>query len=209
MELAIYNIEGKDTGKKATLSDDVFSITPNDHVIYLDVKQFLANKRQGTHKAKERAEISATTKKFKKQKGTGGARAGSMKSPLFVGGGRVFGPRPRDYSFKLNKKTKVLARKSALSYKVKDNALTILDQVTFAEPKTKSYIGFLNNLKVSDKKTLLVLSEVDANVVLSARNLQNCEVVVANNINTYQILKADNLLLTVGAIEKLQNLLSE
>ncbi|MFQ3574871.1 MAG: 50S ribosomal protein L4 [Cytophagales bacterium] len=209
MELAIYNIEGKDTGKKALLSDEVFSITPNDHVIYLDVKQYLANKRQGTHKAKEKAEVSATTKKLKKQKGTGGARAGSMKSPLFVGGGRVFGPRPRDYGFKLNKKTKVLARKSALSYKVQDNALTVLDNVTFAEPKTKSYISFLNNLNISDKKTLLVLSEVDNNVVLSARNLQNCEVVVANNINTYQILNADNLLLTVGAIEKLQNLLSE
>src|SRR5690242_7266001 len=157
MELSVYNIKGEDTGRKVTLSDAIFGLEPNEHVMYLDVKQYLANQRQGTHKSKQRNEVSGTTKKFKKQKGTGGARAGSMKSPLFVGGGRVFGPQPRDYSFKVNKKTKVLARKSALSYKATENAISVLDDLNFNAPKTKEYISVLNNLSLSDKKTLVVV----------------------------------------------------
>jgi len=208
MELSVKDINGKETGKKVTLPSEIFGVTPNDHVIYLDVKQYLANQRQGTHKAKQRNEVSGTTKKFKKQKGTGGARAGSMKSPLFVGGGRVFGPQPRDYSFKVNKKTKVLARKSALSYKATENAISVLDDLNFNAPKTKEYISVLNNLSLSDKKTLVVVEGINNNVYLSSRNVQNTKVVIANDINTYDVLNADNLILTVGALAKIQSVLN-
>lgn len=208
MELAILDIKGKSTGKKASLSDTVFSIEPNDHAIYLDVKQFLANQRQGTHKAKERAEVAFSTKKLKKQKGTGGARAGSRKSPVFVGGGTIFGPKPRNYSFKLNKKLKVLARKSALTYKVKDNALSVIQEFTLSEPKTKQFIEILSNLSLSEKKTLLVLSESNKNVYLSSRNLEKTKVITAENLNTYDLLNADSLILTEGAIKKIEDILS-
>jgi large subunit ribosomal protein L4 len=208
MELSVKDIKGKETGKKVTLPSEIFGVTPNDHVIYLDVKQYLANQRQGTHKAKQRNEVSGTTKKFKKQKGTGGARAGSMKSPVFVGGGRVFGPQPRDYSFKVNKKTKVLARKSALSYKATENAISVLDDLNFNAPKTKEYISVLNNLSLSDKKTLVVVEGINNNVYLSSRNVQNTKVVIASDINTYDVLNADNLILTVGALAKIQSVLN-
>jgi large subunit ribosomal protein L4 len=208
MELSVKDIKGKETGKKVTLPSEIFGVTPNDHVIYLDVKQYLANQRQGTHKAKQRNEVSGTTKKFKKQKGTGGARAGSMKSPLFVGGGRVFGPQPRDYGFKVNKKTKVLARKSALSYKATENAISVLDDLNFNAPKTKEYISVLNNLSLSDKKTLVVVEGINNNVYLSSRNVQNTKVVIADDINTYDVLNADNLILTVGALAKIQSVLN-
>jgi large subunit ribosomal protein L4 len=183
MQVEILNISGKKTAKKADLIDSIFSAEPNDHCIYLDVKQFLANQRQGTHKSKERAEISRTTKKLKKQKGTGGARAGSMKSPLFIGGGRAFGPRPRDYSFKLNKKVKALARISALTYKAKDNKITVLEDFNFEAPKTKNYIDLMKNLNLSDKKTLLVLGDSNNNVYLSSRNIQGVKVVKASDLN--------------------------
>ncbi|HTF80704.1 MAG TPA: 50S ribosomal protein L4 [Cytophagales bacterium] len=208
MELSIKDIKGKDTGKKVTLPSEIFGVTPNDHVIYLDVKQYLANQRQGTHKAKQRNEVSGTTKKFKKQKGTGGARAGSMKSPVFVGGGRVFGPQPRDYSFKVNKKTKVLARKSALSYKATENAISVLDDLNFAAPKTKEFISVLNSLALSDKKTLIVIADSNDNVYLSSRNVQNSKVVAAEDINTYDVLNAESVVLTVGALEKIQGVLN-
>ena len=189
MEIAIYNVSGKDTGKKAVLKDEIFGIEPNNHAIYLDVKQYLANQRQGTHKSKQRNEVAGSTRKLKKQKGTGGARAGSILSPLFVGGGRVFGPVPRDYSFKLNKKLKQLARKSALAYKVKGEA-----------PKTKEFIGITKNLNLEGKKILLVLPESNANVALSARNLQNVKVVLASNINTYDVMNAGNIVLAEGSV---------
>jgi large subunit ribosomal protein L4 len=208
MELSVVDIKGKDTGKKINLPEDIFGVTPNDHVIYLDVKQYLANQRQGTHKSKQRNEVSGTTKKLKKQKGTGGARAGSMKSPVFVGGGRIFGPQPRDYSFKINKKTKVLARKSALSYKATDNAISILDKLVFSAPKTKEYISVMSNLSLSDKKTLVVLESEDHNVYMSSRNIKNTKVVLAEDINTYDVLHADNLVLTLGALEKIQGVLN-
>jgi large subunit ribosomal protein L4 len=209
MELVVYNFEGEETGRTASLSDSVFGIAPNEHVVYLDVKHYLANQRQGTHKSKERNEVKGSTKKIKKQKGTGGARAGSIKSPLFIGGGRIFGPKPRDYSFKLNKKTKVLARKSALSAKAKNNQIIVVESVNISKPKTKDYLKFISNFNLLDKKTLLILPENDKNVILSARNLQNCEVIEATNINTYQILKAEKLLLTLGSIEKIENLLTK
>ncbi|MFM6913353.1 MAG: 50S ribosomal protein L4, partial [Aquirufa sp.] len=171
MELAVYNIAGKDTGKKVTLSDEIFGIVPNEHVVYLDVKQYLANQRQGTHKAKERAEVSRSTRKIKKQKGTGGARAGSMKSPLMKGGGRIFGPRPRDYHFKLNKKVKSLARQSALAAKAQSGDIAILDSVAFDTPKTKAYLTMLKAFSLDNTKTLLITPEVDKNVVLSGRNV--------------------------------------
>ncbi|GHB51199.1 50S ribosomal protein L4 [Mongoliitalea lutea] len=208
MELAVLKHNGEDTGRKITLSDEVFAIEPNDHAIYLDVKQFLANQRQGTHKSKERNEVAGSTKKIKKQKGTGGARAGSLKSPLFRGGGRVFGPKPRDYSFKLNKKLKQLARKSALSYKVKENSLLVLEGVSFDTPKTKNYIAFLNGLSLADKKTLLVLPEVNKNVYLSSRNLPKAKVVTVDSLNTYELLNADSLVLCEGSVSKLENILS-
>ncbi len=209
MELAVINHKGQDTGRKVTLSDEIFAIEPNDNAIYLDVKQYLANQRQGTHKSKERNEVAGSTKKIKKQKGTGGARAGSLKSPLFRGGGRVFGPRPRDYSFKLNKKVKQLARKSALSYKVTENSLVILEDVKFDAPKTKNYIALLNGLALSDKKTLLVLPGEDKNVFLSSRNLPKAKVVTVNDVNTYQVLHADQLVLCEGSVSKLETILSK
>jgi large subunit ribosomal protein L4 len=208
MEVTVLNISGKATTKKVQLNDTIFGAEPNDHAIYLDVKQFLAHQRQGTHKSKERAEIAGSTKKFKKQKGTGGARAGSLKSPVFVGGGRVFGPKPRDYSFKLNKKLKRTARISALSYKAKDNNITILEDFNFEAPKTKNYSDLMKNLQVSDKKTLLVLAESNKNVYLSSRNLANTKVVTVSELNTYDILNANNLLLVESSVKQIENLLS-
>lgn len=209
MELAILTQTGEDTGRKITLSDEIFGIEPNDHAIYLDVKQYLANKRQGTHKSKERADISGSTKKIKKQKGTGGARAGSIKSPIFRGGGRVFGPQPRDYSFKLNKKLKQVARKSALTYKAKDNGLVILEDLVFDAPKTKNYLNLLSSLSLTDKKTLLLVGEGNKNVYLSSRNIQKTKVRLVNDVNTYEVLDADNLVLCEGAVSILENLLSK
>jgi large subunit ribosomal protein L4 len=207
MELAVYNSDGKATSKKVKLSDEVFSIEPNDHAIYLDVKQYLAAQRQGTHKAKERAEIARTTKKLKRQKGTGGARAGSMKSPLFRGGGRVFGPRPRDYGIAVNKKVKMLARKSALSYKAKENNIIIVEDLNFDVPKTSRYTEMLAALNVAGKKTLLVVAEHNKNVYLSSRNLTAAKVVTASELTTYDILNASNLLLVEGSLSKIETLL--
>ena len=209
MELAVINHKGQETGRKVTLSDEIFAIEPNDNAIYLDVKQYLANQRQGTHKSKERNEVAGSTKKIKKQKGTGGARAGSLKAPNFRGGGRVFGPKPRDYSFKLNKKVKQLARKSALSYKAKENSLLVLEDLSFDAPKTKNYIALLNGLSLSDKKTLLVLAEDNKNVFLSSRNLPKAKVVTVNDVNTYQLLNADHLVLCEGSVSKLETILSK
>lgn len=209
MELTVLNIKGSATSKKVKLNETIFGSEPNDHAIYLDVKQYLANQRQGTHKAKERNEVAYSTKKLKKQKGTGGARAGSIKSPVFVGGGRVFGPRPRDYEFKLNKKLKRLARLSALSYKAKDNNILVVEDFNFETPKTKNYSDLLGNLKLSDKKTLLVLSESNKNVYLSSRNLTRSKVVNVSELNTYDILNATNLVLTEGAIAKIESVLAE
>ena len=206
MEIAIYNVSGKDTGKKAVLKDEIFGIEPNNHAIYLDVKQYLANQRQGTHKSKQRNEVAGSTRKLKKQKGTGGARAGSILSPLFVGGGRVFGPVPRDYSFKLNKKLKQLARKSALAYKVKGEALTVVEDFAMEVPKTKEFIGITKNLNLEGKKILLVLPESNANVALSARNLQNVKVVLASNINTYDVMNAGNIVLAEGSVNVLNQM---
>ncbi len=209
MELAVLNQKGEDTGRKVQLSDEIFGIEPNDNAIYLDVKQYLANQRQGTHKSKERNEIAGSTKKIKKQKGTGTARAGSLKSPVFRGGGRVFGPKPRNYSFKLNKKVKQLARKSALAYKVKDNSLSILENISFDAPKTKTYLALLNGLALSDKKTLLVLPEDNKNVYLSSRNIPKAKVVTVNDVNTYSLLNADHLVLCEGSVSKLETILSK
>jgi len=207
MELAIHNTDGKATSKKITLDASVFGIEPNDHAIYLDVKQYLAAQRQGTSKSKERAEIHRTTKKLKRQKGTGGARAGSMKSPLFRGGGTVFGPKPRDYDMKLNKKVKALARKSALSYKAKENNIIILEDFNFETPKTSQYTAMLSNLKVADKKTLLILGELNKNIYLSSRNLTRAKVVTVSELTTYDILHAGNILLSASSVETIQNLL--
>jgi large subunit ribosomal protein L4 len=209
MELAVINHKGQDTGRKVTLSDEIFAIEPNYNAIYLDVKQYLANQRQGTHKSKERNEVAGSTKKIKKQKGTGGARAGSLKAPNFRGGGRVFGPKPRDYSFKLNKKVKQLARKSALSYKVTENSLSVMEDISFEAPKTKNYIALLNGLSLSDKKTLLVLPEDNKNVFLSSRNLPKAKVVTVNDVNTYQLLHADHLVICEGSVSKLETILSK
>ncbi|MDQ3112037.1 MAG: 50S ribosomal protein L4 [Bacteroidota bacterium] len=207
MELAIHNTDGKATSKKVTLDESVFGIEPNDHAIYLDVKQYLAAQRQGTSKSKERAEIHRTTKKLKRQKGTGGARAGSMKSPLFRGGGTVFGPKPRDYDMKLNKKVKALARKSALSYKAKENNIIILEDFNFETPKTSQYTAMLSALKVADKKTLLILGELNKNIYLSSRNLSRAKVVTVSELTTYDILHAGNILLSASSVETIQNLL--
>ncbi|NVO02422.1 MAG: 50S ribosomal protein L4 [Bacteroidetes bacterium] len=206
MELEVYNINGNKTTKKVSLDDAIFAIEPNDHAIYLDVKQYMANQRQGTHKAKERSEVSGSTRKLKKQKGTGGARSGDIKSPLFPGGGRVFGPRPRDYNFKLNKKLKKLARKSALTYKAKDNAILVLEDFTFDVPKTQSYIDLLKNFNLFDKKTLLVLCESNKNVYLSSRNLKKANIVMASNLNTYDILNAKNLLFVEGSVKEIEKM---
>lgn len=207
MEIAVLKNSGEDTGRTVSLSDDIFGIEPNDHAIYLDVKQFLANQRQGTHKSKERAEIVGSTKKIKRQKGTGTARAGSIKSPIFRGGGRVFGPKPRNYSFKLNKKLKVLARKSALAYKAQDNGLVILEDFSMEAPKTKEYVSLLNNLSLGDKKTLVVVANGDKNVTLSSRNVQNSKVVTADSLNTYDLLNAESVVLSESSVEKIENLL--
>lgn len=205
MELAIVNTTGKETGKKLKLSSDIFAVEPNDHAIYLDVKQYLANQRQGTHKAKERAEIARTTKKLKRQKGTGGARAGSMKSPLFVGGGRVFGPRPRDYSFKLNKKLKHLACLSALTYKAKGNSIMVLENFAMDAPKTKNYVDILKNLNIDGKKVLLVLPAHDKNIYLSSRNLERNKITTAADLNTYDVMNAQSLVLVEGSVPALEN----
>lgn len=209
MELSIYNIEGKDTGKKVKLSDEIFGIVPNEHVVYLDVKQYLANQRQGTHKAKERAEVSRSTRKLKKQKGTGGARAGSLKSPLFKGGGRIFGPRPRDYHFKLNKKVKSLARQSAIAAKIQAGDVSIIDSVTFAAPKTKSYLSMLKAFSFDNTKTLLITPEVDANVVLSGRNIPKAKVSTAADLNTYDLVNASKLLITEAALQAIESSFSK
>ena len=204
MELEIFNMDGKKTSKKVTLDAEVFGMEPNDHAIYLDVKQYHANNRQGTHKSKERAEIAGSTKKLKKQKGTGGARVGSAKSPLLHGGGRVFGPRPKDWSFKLNKKLKKVARKSALSYKAKGNGITVLDSLTFSAPKTKDFLSLLKNFELSGKKVLVVVPALDENLYLSSRNLAKTEVRVAKDLNTYDIMNSQRILFTAGAIEAVQ-----
>jgi len=204
MEVTVLNTAGQETGKKIELNDSIFGIEPNDHAIYLDVKQFLANGRQGTHKSKERAEIAGSTRKIKKQKGTGGARAGSIKSPVFRGGGRVFGPRPRSYEFKLNKKVKQLARCSALTYKAKSEAILVVEDFNYDKPKTKDYISLLNNLKISDKKTLVVLNEPNKNIYLSSRNLQTSRVITISELNTYEIMKASNIVFVESSLKNLQ-----
>ncbi|WP_257658464.1 50S ribosomal protein L4 [Parapedobacter lycopersici] len=204
MEVNVLDISGKETGAKVQLPESVFAVEPNDHAIYLDVKQYLANQRQGTHKSKQRNEIAGSTRKLHKQKGTGGARAGSIKSPLFNGGGRIFGPQPRDYSFKLNKKLKSLARKSALSYKAKENNIVVLDDVNFDSIKTKHYVNLVNSLKVAGEKTLLVLAEQNNNVYLSSRNLKQAKVITANELNTYDVLNAGKLLLTKASVKTLE-----
>lgn len=206
MDIVVKNISGKDTKKKVSLDKSIYEMEPNDHAIYLDVKQYLANQRQGTHKAKERAEITGSTRKIKKQKGTGTARAGSIKNPLFKGGGRVFGPRPRNYSFSLNKKLRKLARKSALTYKANDKEITILEDLKFDQPKTKDFLSLMENLKMTDGKTLFVISDNDKNVYLSARNIQAARIMPANQLTTYDILKAQRLVIAEGAIEKIENL---
>ena len=206
MEVIVYNSKGEDTGKKVTLPEDVFGIQPNQHAIYLDVKQYLANQRQGTHKAKERAENAHSTRKLKKQKGTGGARAGSAKSPIRIGGGRIFGPRPRDYSFKLNKKVKSLARKSALAVKAQASKISVIDNITLEAPRTKDYIQFLNDMNLTGRKTLLILPEVNLNVVLSSRNLQKTKVTTAWQVNTYDLMNADQVLISEEALSNLQTI---
>ena len=208
MKAAVLDIKGKDTGRKVSLNKAIYEIEPNDHAVYLDVKQYLANQRQGTHKSKERAEITGSTRKIKKQKGTGTARAGSIKSPVFRGGGRAFGPRPRNYSFKLNKKLKSLARKSAFTIKAKEKAIVVLEDFSFDAPKTSSYSDMISNLGFDGKKTLLVLGDSNKNVYLSSRNLQHTNVVVASELSTYTILNSGTVLLTEGAVEKIENILS-
>lgn len=205
MKVAVLDIKGKETGRKVDLSDDVFAIEPNEHAIYLDVKQYLAHQRQGTHKAKERAEIAGSTRKIKKQKGTGTARAGSIKSPVFRGGGRIFGPRPKDYTQKLNKNVKRLARKSALSLKSKDKALVVVEDFNFEAPKTKDFVAFLTSLGLENKKSLIVLGDTNNNVYLSSRNLERSEVVTGSELNTYKIVNANSLVLTESALEGIES----
>lgn len=207
MKLAVLDKSGKDSGKQIDLSEAVFGVEPNDHAIYLDVKLHLANKRQGTHKAKEKAEITGSTRKLKKQKGTGTARAGSIKSPVLRGGGRIFGPKPRDYEFKLNKKVKVLAKKSALSYKAKESNITILEDLSFDSPKTKDFITVLQNLKVDNEKSLLILPEANSNVYLSSRNLKKSKVITVDQLCTYDLLNADKLVIAEGSIKKIEEIL--
>lgn len=209
MEISVVKYSGEDTGRKVTLADSVFGVEPNDHAIYLDVKSYLANQRQGTHKSKQRNEITGSSKKLKKQKGTGGARAGNIKNPLFKGGGRVFGPQPRDYSFKLNKKVKDLARKSALAYKAKDNAIAVLEDFSFEAPKTKEYLKLLSSLSLAGKKTLLILPASNKNIALSGRNVQRTLVTTAENINTYDVMNADTLIFVESSMEKVVNLLNK
>ncbi|MCX2738495.1 50S ribosomal protein L4 [Pontibacter anaerobius] len=207
MELSVLNIKGEDTGRKVTLSDAIFGLEPNEHAMYLDVKQYLANQRQGTHKSKERNEVAGSTKKIKKQKGTGGARAGSIKSPVFVGGGRVFGPKPRNYSFKLNKKLKRVARLSALSLLARDNRVALVESFTMEAPKAKEFRGILNNLQFNGK-TLVVLPAVDKNIVLSGRNLPKVKVSTVSDVNTYDLLNTEKLLLVEQSVNELENLFS-
>jgi len=209
MEINVLNIKGEDTGRKVTLNESIFGIEPNDHVLYLDVKQYLANQRQGTAKAKERSEHTGSTRKLIRQKGGGGARRGDINSPVLVGGGRVFGPKPRDYRFKLNKKVKVLARKSALSYKAQENAIIVLEDFTFDAPKTKDFINITKNLKVDGKKLLLVLPEANKNVYLSARNLQRTEVMLAAAINAYKVLDAEVLVVTENSLKTIDGILTK
>ncbi|RMG79642.1 MAG: 50S ribosomal protein L4 [Bacteroidetes bacterium] len=208
MELEVLKIDGSKANKKIKLNDAVFAIEPNDHAIYLDVKQILANRRQGTHKTKERGEVAGSTRKIKRQKGTGTARAGDIKNPLFVGGGRIFGPRPRNYSFKLNKKVKKLARKSALSYKAKEKGIIVLEDFTLDAPKTKQVVEILNNLKIFGKKTLIVTNEADKNVYLSSRNLQGVKTLRASDINTYDVLNHQNIVVTESGIKTIESLLA-
>jgi large subunit ribosomal protein L4 len=205
MEVAVVNIEGKDTGRKVNLDETIFGIEPNDHAIYLDTKQYLANQRQGTHKSKERAEVVGSTRKLKKQKGTGTARFGSIKNPEFRGGGRIFGPRPRFYGFKLNKKVKQLARKSALSYKAQENRIIVVEDFSFEAPKTSRMVGLGANLSIMNKKSLIVLPEPNNNIYLSSRNLQGVEVVTISDLNTYNIMKASTLVLVESAVDVLQS----
>ena len=209
MEISVLNIKGEDTGRKVTLNESIFGIEPNDHVLYLDVKQYLANQRQGTAKSKERSEHAGSTRKLGRQKGGGGARRGDINSPVLVGGGRVFGPKPRDYRFKLNKKVKVLARKSALSYKMQENAIIVVEDFNFEAPKTKEFVNITKNLKVEGKKTLLVLPEVNKNVYLSARNLKSAEVMTANTINAYKVLNADVLVISEKSLETIDQILAK
>ena len=207
MELTVYNIKGEKTVRTVTLKDEIFAVTPNDHAIYLDTKQYLANQRQGTHDSLEKSTISGSTKKLKRQKGTGGARAGSQKSPLFRGGARVFGPHTRDYSFKLNKKLKKLARVSALSYKAQENNIVVLEDFTFETPKTKQFAEIISNLKLEGRKTLMVLPEVNQTLVLSSRNLPKAKVTRARDLNTYEILRANNLLILESSINEIETVL--
>ena len=208
MQLNVLNIKGEETGRTITLNDAVFGIEPNDHAIYLDVKQYMANKRQGTHKAKERSEIAGSTRKLIRQKGGGGARRGDIKSPVMIGGGRVFGPQPRDYGFKLNKKVKALARKSALSYKAKDNSIIVVEDFTFEVPKTKYFISFLKGLNIENQKMLLVLPENNNIVFLSARNLGKAKVVITSELNTYKVMDANSLVFTESSLEIIEKYLS-
>lgn len=207
MEVSVLNINGQETGRKVTLNEAIFGIEPNDHVLYLDVKQYLANQRQGTAKSKERSELSGSTRKLGRQKGGGGARRGDINSPVLVGGARVFGPKPRDYRFKLNKKVKNLARKSALSYKAQENAIVIVEDFTLDAPKTKDFVNIAKNLKVEGKKSLLVLPEANKNVYLSARNLQQADVMAASTLNTYKVLNADVLVVTENSLKVIDNIL--
>ena len=209
MEVSVLNINGQETGRKVVLNDAIFGIEPNDHVLYLDVKQYLANQRQGTAKSKERSEMSGSTRKLGRQKGGGGARRGDINSPVLVGGARVFGPKPRDYSFKLNKKVKVLARKSALSYKAKENAIIVVEDFEMVAPKTKEYVNIVKNLQLGERKSLLLLPNVNKNVYLSARNLQRSEVMTASALNAYKVLNADVLVITEKSLEAIDGILNK
>ena len=209
MEINVLNIKGQETGRKVTLNESIFGIEPNDHVIYLDVKQYLANQRQGTAKSKERSELSGSTRKLGRQKGGGGARHGDINSPLLRGGARVFGPKPRDYSFKLNRKVKALARKSALSYKAQENAIIVIEDFNFDAPKTKEFIAMTKNLNVEGKKLLMVLPESNKNVYLSARNLQKAECIIAANVNTYKVLNADVMVITENSLKAIDGVLAK
>lgn len=206
MEIAIFNKAGQETGRNVELNTEIYAVEPNDHAIYLDVKQYLANQRQGTHKAKDRGEIAGSTRKIKRQKGTGGARAGSRKSGTIRGGGRIFGPQPRDYSFKLNKKLKELARKSALTYKAQASEILVLEDLSFDAPKTKEFAAIQNNLKISDKRLLIVLPEANKNIYLSSRNLQNVEIVIASELSTYKIMRAQKIILVESSVIKVEEL---
>lgn len=209
MEVSVLNIKGQETGRKVTLNEAIFGIEPNDHVLYLDVKQYLAAQRQGTAKSKERSELSGSTRKLGRQKGGGGARRGDINSPVLVGGARVFGPKPRNYDFKLNKKVKVLARKSALSYKAQENAIVVVEDFNFEAPKTKEFVNLAKNLKVEGKKTLVLLSEVNKNVYLSARNIQRADVMLATALNSYKVLNADVLVLTESSLKAIDGILNK